>query len=382
MYNYVFIDKTSLRRRKNAMHFFIDPPDIIREVRYMHRERFLSLVRSFPQQSVGVLGDFFLDKYIEIDPALDEPSLETGKPAHQVVGRRQSPGAAGNVAANLASLGARALRAFGLIGDDGEGYDLARLLDGIGCATGTLFRDSALMTPTYMKPRNIHVAGLTGEYDRYDIKNRMKTPTRLEERIIAALDEFMPSLDALMIVDQDTGEDCGVVTTHVREYIGALAARFPGTICFADSRTRTLSFKNVSVKPNQFELLGIDHPSPWEAVDQRRLAEETTSARQKTGAPVFVTMGSLGIMVSDPEPHVVPGFPVTGPVDPTGAGDSAAAGIVLALAAGALPEEAALIGNLAASVTVAKLGECGTSSPEELIARFDCRCGNSSSGGS
>lgn len=337
----------------------------------MNRERFLSLLGTFQSKHIGIIGDFFLDKYIDIDPLLDIPSLETGKPAHQVVGRRLSPGAAGNVVSNLASLGAGSLTALGYIGDDGEGYDLVRLLESIGCTTVSLFRKHDRMTPTYMKPRTIRLKGLAGEYERYDIKNRTKTPAAIEDEVLEALDSLFPGLDALVIVDQDSELDCGVVTARIRNHIAVLAAAYPGIVCFADSRSRTLAFRNVSVKPNQFELLGIKNPAQWETVDTEKLAEAARAARKDIGAPVFVTMGARGIMVSDPEPRIIDGFPVTGPTDPTGAGDSASAGIVLALASGATPSEAALIGNLAASVTVAKLGECGTSTQEELIARYD-----------
>ena len=67
--------------------------------------RWETLLQEFPRKKILVLGDFFLDRYLEIDAALDEPSLETGLTAYQVVGTRLSPGAAGTVANNLVALG-------------------------------------------------------------------------------------------------------------------------------------------------------------------------------------------------------------------------------------------------------------------------------------
>jgi sugar/nucleoside kinase (ribokinase family) len=66
----------------------------------------------------------------------------------------------------------------------------------------------------------------------------------------------------------------------------------------------------------------------------------------------------------------VPGYPVSGPVDIVGAGDSATAGIVSALLAGASAIEAAAMGNLVASITVQQLGVTGTASPEQVLARW------------
>src|SRR2546421_10114895 len=81
-----------------------------------------------PGLSVGVLGDLFLDRYLDIDAALTEPSIETGLDAYQVVRVRPSPGAAGTVINNLVALGVREVRAVAVIGDDGEGYELLQAL--------------------------------------------------------------------------------------------------------------------------------------------------------------------------------------------------------------------------------------------------------------
>jgi len=62
----------------------------------MTSERLEQILERFPQTRVGVVGDFFLDNYWVLEESLNEISLETGKIAYQVVGKRKSPGAAGN----------------------------------------------------------------------------------------------------------------------------------------------------------------------------------------------------------------------------------------------------------------------------------------------
>lgn len=66
----------------------------------------------------------------------------------------------------------------------------------------------------------------------------------------------------------------------------------------------------------------------------------------------------------------VPGFPVSGPIDVVGAGDSATSGIVAALLSGASDLEAATVGNLVASITVQQIGTTGTASPAQVVARW------------
>jgi sugar/nucleoside kinase (ribokinase family) len=83
-----------------------------------------------------------------------------------------------------------------------------------------------------------------------------------------------------------------------------------------------------------------------------------------------VTLGDRGALVRDSQTTLVPGVRLEGPLDPTGAGDSMTAGAVLALASGSTLAEAALLGNLVASITVQQLAVTGTASPGQLMDRL------------
>ena len=86
---------------------------------------------------------------------------------------------------------------------------------------------------------------------------------------------------------------------------------------------------------------------------------------------MFLTRGAAGITVCTPETTTpVPGITIEGPLDIVGAGDSASAGIMMGLAAGASLAEAAVIGNLVASITVQQLGTTGTAGPGQVRKRF------------
>ena len=66
----------------------------------------------------------------------------------------------------------------------------------------------------------------------------------------------------------------------------------------------------------------------------------------------------------------IAGYPVTGPIDPVGAGDCANAAITAAVAAGLTLEDAAAFACLLASITVRKIGTTGTASPDEIRRRW------------
>jgi bifunctional ADP-heptose synthase (sugar kinase/adenylyltransferase) len=329
------------------------------------------IVRRFPACRLAVLGDFFLDKYLDTDPALAEISVESGKTAHQVVAVRRSPGAAGTIVNNLAALGAGEIHALGITGDDGEGYELRQCLRGLGCSTDGLLLLPGSFTPTYLKPRDIRTVDLSGEHERYDTKNRGPMPMDAQDKVFARLERLLPGLDAVAIQDQVEEENCGIVTSGIRERLAELAGRNPGKIFWADSRSHIGLFRNVMIKINSREAVRQVSPPGEDDPGDAAVARALAALRKRTGRPVFITAGRRGIWTSDPEPELVRGVRVPEPTDPTGAGDSATAGAVLALCAGAGPAEAALVANLVASITVQQLATTGTARPAELGPRLE-----------
>jgi bifunctional ADP-heptose synthase (sugar kinase/adenylyltransferase) len=337
----------------------------------MEPARLEEIIRRFSRCRIAVLGDFFLDKYLDVDPALAEVSVESGKTAHQVVSVRTSPGAAGTIVNNLAALGAGEIYVFGITGDDGEGYDLRKGLQALGCRTDGLVIRPGLSTPTYLKPRDCSRLALSGEHERYDTKLRRPLAVDIQDEILARLESQIPRLDAVIIQDQVEEEGLGVVTAKVRNKLGELARLEPERIFWADSRSRIRLFRNIIIKINAREAVQDAYSPGTDEGDDRRIGAAITDLRKLAGRPVFVTAGRRGIWVSDPRPLLVRGVRVPEPTDPTGAGDSVNAAAVLALCSGAKPAEAALVANLVASITVQQLAKTGTAKPEELGPRLE-----------
>ena len=336
-------------------------------------ERVLSTI---PGRTIGVLGDLFLDRYLDIDAALNEPSVETGLTAYQVTRVRSYPGAAGTVINNLSALGVGRIYPIAVIGDDGGGYELRQALKLLPAVEhGGIAISPTRHTPTYTKP-------MLGEEElnRLDIKNRVPTPEGLQEHIIELLDEAWPQLDALLVLDQVSEEDCGVVTKRVRDHLADLGAREPDRFVLADSRERIGLFRNVCIKPNENEFTkGFDvstRPLPWSPTILLDVA--FLAAR-----PMFYTGGERGITIVYPVKTTAKdlgamneafafaaAYPVSGPIDICGAGDSCSAGIACAMVSGLTHEQAAAFGNLVASITIQQLGVTGTATPEQVRARW------------
>src|SRR5881628_3505092 len=92
----------------------------------MDLQRFKTITAKYSQLRLAVVGDFCLDRYLEIDPTRQEISIETGLPVHNVVNVRAQPGAAGTILNNLVSLGIGEVYPVGFCGEDGEGFELRR----------------------------------------------------------------------------------------------------------------------------------------------------------------------------------------------------------------------------------------------------------------
>ena len=337
----------------------------------MKPERLKELVEKLSSARIGVLGDFFLDHYLVVDPKLAEPSVETGKVAHQVEAIRSQAGAAGTVINNLSALGVEKLFAFGVTGEDGYGWQLRNLLNELGCGTEGLVTCHDLLTPVYIKPVDRGRQGLSAEHSRYDIRNRRATPEKVTQAVLEQVERRLPELDALILVDQVENESCETVTPLVREWFQRLASHATSTLFWADSRFHIDEFRGVWIKPNHYEVMGHVPTGPTDRVDFSEIKKGLPRLRSRNGAPVTVTLGQDGMWISDPLPKQLPAFPIEGPVDSTGAGDSVTAGMVAALCVGATHEEAGWIGNLVASITVMQLGTTGTASPSQVFAQLN-----------
>ena len=333
------------------------------------------ILTTIPGRTIGVLGDLFLDRYLDIAPTLNEPSVETGLTAYQVVGVRSYPGAAGTVINNLAALGVGHIYPIACIGDDGEGYELRQALGKMPAVEqGGVLLSANRRTPTYTKP----MLGKE-ELNRLDIKNRAPTPEDIQDRIIALLDEAWPRLDALLVLDQVSEEDCGVVTRKVRDHLAQLAERDPAKFVMADSREQIGLFRNVCAKPNEREICEAVDWCQWN--EEREAQDKALALAHATGRHVFLTRGEKDIFLPTPWKRegttegsgatVVPTYPVSGPIDICGAGDSCSAGIASAMVSGLTHAQAAAFGNLVASITIQQIGVTGTAPPDLVRKRWN-----------
>ncbi|HUR52997.1 MAG TPA: PfkB family carbohydrate kinase, partial [Gemmataceae bacterium] len=117
--------------------------------------------------------------------------------------------------------------------------------------------------------------------------------------------------------------------------------------------------------------------TPTHLDDLAALLEILPEALAIVGRPAFVTAGEHGISLYRSHPDrsrwrstLVPAYPVPGPIDICGAGDSCSAGITSGMVSGLTHEQAAAFGNLVASITIQQIGVTGTATPEQVRQRW------------
>jgi rfaE bifunctional protein kinase chain/domain len=333
--------------------------------------RFAELTSRFARLRVGVVGDFSLDRYFDIDPARAETSLETGLPVHNVTRVRCSPGAAGNIVQNLGALGAGAVWPVGFCGEDGEGFELLKALRAVpGVSLDNFLRTPDRRTFTYTKPL-LHPPGRAPvELSRLDIKNWAPTPGDVEEELGLALRNLGPELDALIVMDQAGVPGAGVITPAILRGVRDLTLAYPRLIVLADSRHGLGQFPPLIFKMNAAEFAALTGSRADAALPEIKAGAERLAAASQR--PVFITLAERGIVGAAPGGSAVQvsALPVRGAIDIVGAGDSVTAVLTLALAAGAGIDEAMALAQAAASIIIHQLGTTGAARVPELRARL------------
>jgi sugar/nucleoside kinase (ribokinase family) len=150
-----------------------------------------------------------------------------------------------------------------------------------------------------------------------------------------------------------------------------LALRYPRVVFAADSRARIGLFQHVIVKPNTREATLAVRPDWTGEINLELVKESGAELFRRNRKPVFLTVGAQGILLfTEASCEHIPAVPVSGEIDIVGAGDSVMAGIMSALCSGAEPDEAALLGNLVASITIQQIGTTGTATPVQVREQF------------
>jgi rfaE bifunctional protein kinase chain/domain len=329
----------------------------------MDTGKLTKLLNDISSARIIVLGDFCLDAYWFVDESTSEISIETGEPTRPVAIQRYTLGGAGNVANNIAAMGVRDIKAFGVIGTDPFGTEMKRIMNDTGIDTSyLLIQENEWSTHTYAKP-------YIGDHElsRIDFGNSNKLSELTARKMIANLENVLPACDIVIINQQVLS---GIHTPFFKNILLETIRNHPEKKFIVDSRKYNDFYDGTIRKMNAAEasrLCGLTAGSE-ESISVTEASEFAAELYRRFGKPLFVTMGSRGSLIADENGvSEIPGLMIVSRVDTVGAGDSYLAGAASALAAGYNMKDAAVLGTYVAGVTVRKLFQTGTASREEIL---------------
>jgi len=314
---------------------------------------FDALSHAMTRQTVLCVGDLMLDEFVYGEVSRISPEA----PAPVIAVRRTETdvGGAGNVARNIASLGARCVFV-GLIGEDHAGRTLQAELAREGRIESVLVCDPG--RPTTRKVRFVSEHSSTHML-RADWEMAAPAAAEIEQKLIDAILPLLPRVDIVLLSDYAKGTLTARVIRNVID-----GARKFGKRVIVDPKSANLAIYRGAtlIKPNRKEFAEATRSR----VDSDDIAEAAREAMQLADCEaILVTQSERGMTLvpRTGEAIHVPAHPVK-VRDFSGAGDTVAAALAVALAAGADWETSLRMANAAAAVTVGKNGTAIVTLPE------------------
>jgi D-beta-D-heptose 7-phosphate kinase/D-beta-D-heptose 1-phosphate adenosyltransferase len=322
----------------------------------------LRLLARLPQAKVLCLGDLMLDRYIY--GTAERLSPEAPVPVVRVLRRAVMPGGLGNVAMNLAALGARPL-AVGLVGDDGPGRELESLLAGaLRPESPAFLADPG--RPTTVKTRL--VAGIQ-QVVRYDEESTQPLSPEVAALYMAEAERAMPLAGAAALSDYGKG----VLSPAMAAFLLGLARR-EGRPTVVDPKGADYGrYRGATLVTPNCQELSLAAGRPLGKDDPKGLAEAGFEVMARHGIlNLLVTRSEEGmtLLLGSGEALHLPAR-ARAVYDVSGAGDTVMGIMAAALAAGASLPEGAELAALAAGVVVGKVGTA-VATPGEIKESVNC----------
>lgn len=313
------------------------------------RAELLGALEKIQGLPVLVLGDLIVDRYVW--GGVERISAEAPVPVVDVRKVENRLGGAGNVASNLSALGA-APTICGVIGDDDEGKELLRLLQGLGIQQHGVVVDR--QRPTSLKTRIIAQRQQMVRIDR-ELRSAM-APAQCEA-FAALVDALMENNRAVVISDYGKGVVTAPLMKKFKDARSKGRISFPQKPLVIDPHPSNYDLYDEAcvVKPNRREAekaTGISITDLDSATKAARRLED----RWKTSA-VVLTLGEDGLLMleKNKDPVVLPTV-AREVFDVSGAGDTVTAVLSAALAAGVALRVAGELANVAAGIAVSEVG--------------------------
>jgi D-glycero-beta-D-manno-heptose-7-phosphate kinase len=328
------------------------------------REKLISCVKNLSKPKVLVIGDLALDEMIYGDT--ERISREAPVLILQHTHTNLILGGASNAAHNASVLNNGKVSVIGVIGEDYQADQLISTFNKVNIDTKYLVKDKTRKTITKTRISGSCSHSITQQIVRIDRQTNEFVSKDTEKAIISNMEKAIPENDAIIL----SNYHIGTLTQNIIDKAIELANKYGKTIV-ADAQKDLEKYKNItSMTPNlpdtqkfvgEYYGLFIKDDATLNEAGKKLL--KVSNAKS-----ILVTCGSEGMVIFEPNGKIskIPVFNKLEVFDVTGAGDTVTAAFTMALASGAEPKYAAIIGNIAASLVVKQFG-CATTTIEEIL---------------
>ncbi|MBC6424226.1 MAG: D-glycero-beta-D-manno-heptose-7-phosphate kinase [Hormoscilla sp. SP12CHS1] len=328
-------------------------------VRRLHSQadRLLALIDRFHQGRVLVVGDLTLDEFLT--GQVERISREAPVLILRHETTQQIPGGGANAVYNLAKLGAQ-VKAVGLVGNDDQGKALCGIFEAAGIDNQGVLVDATRPTVTKTRISGHARQSVNQQIVRVDRKSDRLPELEVQLQLVEYIRSELDNVDA--VVCSDYGD--GVLTAP------AIEAALSHQRAIVDTQKNLRRYAGASLfTPN---LPEAEQAVGYAIATEQDLSQAGQDLLFLTQAQqMLITRGEQGMTLferSDVQSQWdIPAFNRTEVFDVTGAGDTVVAALTLALIAGASFWEAAVLGNLAASIVVRDFGTA-TTTPAKMQA--------------
>jgi rfaE bifunctional protein kinase chain/domain len=304
----------------------------------------MDILEKFSGVRILVVGDIMLDRYwwgevSRISPEAPVPVVRLRKTS-------LAAGGAGNVAANVAGLGAKPLL-FGVVGKDPEADEVRKALDGLGVSTEHIIESDD--RPTTVKTR---VIAHSQQVTRIDHETDDGLSAETEQLLAQSIAEKVAVADAVIISDYAKG----LLTDGVLSEVIAACTEADKPV-LADPKGKDYA---------KYRGATVITPNRREAAEACNFHENGDGVVERAGTRLLADLGVKAVLITQGEEGMTLFRNGRGPVtfvtaarevyDVTGAGDTVIATLATAVAAGADLETATNLANIAAGIVVEQVG--------------------------
>lgn len=313
----------------------------------MNVSEFDTLFQSFNTLKIGVIGDVMLDTYWW--GKVERISPEAPVPVVAVSKKEQRIGGAGNVALNVASLGA-AVNVISIIGNDDEGKQLVSLLNDNNINTDFIILNNERITTNKIRiiSRNQHMM-------RLDAEVTTALTIHTEEILLNAFIKYVADVQPQLVILEDYNK--GLLTKNVIEKVIGICKENNILTAVDPKRKNFFEYKGVDIfKPNLHEIKeGLNILG--EEISEKLLGEMHDLLTEKLQHKIsFITLSEKGVFYeSGMEKAIIPTH-IRSIADVSGAGDTVIAVASVVFAATKNVRLMADIANIAGGMVCEEVG--------------------------